>query len=178
MIQASGIGMTTSRTTSRAGTTIAFDRTGQGPPLVLVVGAFNDRRTGAALAEILAPRFTVLGYDRRGRGDSGDGAAYEVEREIEDLEAVIQAAGGSAAVFGYSSGAGLALRTAARGPAIARLALYELPPAQPARHAAELASLVAAGRRGDAVEHFQRRIVGIPEDVVAELRRAPFRPAL
>jgi pimeloyl-ACP methyl ester carboxylesterase len=166
-------------TTSRDGTRIAFDRIGQGPPLVLVVGAFNQRSTGAPLAAFLAPRFTVFTYDRRGRGDSADGPAYAVEREVEDLAAVIGAAGGSAAVFGYSSGALLALEAAARDLPITRLALYEAPPADAsAPHAAELAALIAAGRRGDAVEYFQRRLVGIPEPVVIGLRQAPFRPAL
>ncbi|WP_437333385.1 alpha/beta fold hydrolase [Sorangium sp. So ce394] len=166
------------KTTSRDGTTIAFDQTGQGAPVILVMGAFNDRTTGAPLSAHLARRFTVLAYDRRGRGDSGDAATYAIDREIEDLDAVIQAAGGAAAVFGYSSGALLALAAASRGLAITRLALYEAPPAQPAEHAQALASLVAAGRRGDAVEYFQRRMVGIPDEVVAQLRHAPFRPAL
>ncbi|WP_437935804.1 alpha/beta fold hydrolase [Sorangium sp. So ce341] len=171
------------KTTSRDGTTIAFDQTGHGAPVILVMGAFNDRTTGAPLSAYLARRFTVLAYDRRGRGDSGDAATYAIDREIEDLDAVIQAAGGAAAVFGYSSGALLALAAAARGLAITRLALYEAPPtgapsAQPAEHVQALASLVAAGRRGDAVEYFQRRMVGIPDEVVAQLRHAPFRPAL
>jgi pimeloyl-ACP methyl ester carboxylesterase len=166
------------KATSRDGTALAFDQTGEGPPVILVVGAFNDRSTGAPLAAFLAPRFTVISYDRRGRGASGDTAPYAVEREIEDLEALIGAAGGSAAVFGYSSGAVLALKAAASGLAVAKLALYETPPPQPADHAAALASLVEAGRRGDAVEYFQRRLVGIPEPVIAQLRQAPFRPAL
>ncbi|WP_438028642.1 alpha/beta fold hydrolase [Sorangium sp. So ce233] len=166
------------KTTSRDGTTIAFDQTGQGAPVILVLGAFNDRTTGVPLAAYLARRFTVLAYDRRGRGDSGDAATYAIDREVEDLDAVIQAAGGAAAVFGYSSGALLALAAAARGLAITRLALYDAPPGQPAEHAQALASLVAAGRRGDAVEYFQRRMVGIPDEVVAQLRHAPFRPAL
>jgi alpha-beta hydrolase superfamily lysophospholipase len=91
--------------TSKDGTTIAFDKTGQGPAIILVVGAFNDRTTGAPLTQILEPHFTVFNYDRRGRGDSGDTLPYAVEREIEDLDALIQEAGGSALVFGYSSGA-------------------------------------------------------------------------
>jgi pimeloyl-ACP methyl ester carboxylesterase len=166
------------KTTSRDGTAIAFDQTGQGPPLIFVVGAFNDRRTGAPLAAYLAPRFSVFSYDRRGRGDSGDAERYAVEREVEDLEAVVRAVGGSASVFGYSSGAVLALKAAAHGVPMTKLALYDAPPARPAGHAAELAALVAAGRRGDAVEYFQRRMVGLPEPVVAQLRHAPFRPAL
>jgi pimeloyl-ACP methyl ester carboxylesterase len=120
----------------------------------------------------------VFRYDRRGRGASGDAPTYALEREVEDLDAMIRAAGGSAAVFGFSSGAVLALKAAARGLAINRLALYDLPPAQSAQHPVELAALIAAGRRGDAVEYFQRRLVGIPEPVVVQLRQAPFRPAL
>ncbi len=133
----------------------------------------------------LASRFTVLTYDRRGRGDSGDTAPYAVEREVEDLEALIVQAGGSASVFGCSSGAVLALKAAARGLAITKLALYEPPlivddsrPRPPADLAAQLAELISAGRRGDAVELFQTKGVGIPADVVAQLRHAPFRPAL
>jgi pimeloyl-ACP methyl ester carboxylesterase len=166
---------------SKDGTRIAFDRNGQGPPVILVVGAFNDRSTGAPLAASLATRFTVFTYDRRGRGDSGDTAPYDVDREIEDLGALIAEAGGSAFVFGYSSGAVLALKAAGRGLPITKLALYEAPlgsPTASAEHPAHLSQLIAAGRRGDAVEYFQARVVGIPEDVVARLRRAPFRPAL
>jgi pimeloyl-ACP methyl ester carboxylesterase len=165
-------------TTSRDGTDIAYERTGEGPPVVLVFGAFNDRGTGADLVARLAGRSTVFSYDRRGRGDSGDVAPYDVEREIDDLESMLRAAGGAAPVLGYSSGAVLALRAAARGLPITKLALYDTPPAQASHHAAELAALLGAGRRGDAVEYFQLRMVGIPEDVVARLRHAPFRPAL
>lgn len=177
--------------TSKDGTTLAFDQSGQGPAIILVVGAFNDRQTGAPLTQLLAQHFTVFNYDRRGRGDSGDTAPYAVEREIEDLEALIAAAGGSAGVFGYSSGAALALKAAASGRAITRLALYDLPmmverPSQDAggrqppraNLADELADLIKAGRRGDAVELFQMKGVGIPAEVVVQLRNAPFRPAL
>jgi pimeloyl-ACP methyl ester carboxylesterase len=170
---------------SADGTKIAFDQTGEGPPVILVVGAFNDRSTGEPLARALQSKFTVLNYDRRGRGASGDTQPYAVEREVEDLDALIREAGGSARVFGYSSGATLALEAAARGLNIPRLALYEAPfivgddvPRPPKDMAAQLAILVAAGRRGDAVELFQTRLVGIPEEVVAQLRHAPFRPAL
>src|SRR5678815_584631 len=97
---------------SKDGTLIAFDRIGAGPPLVLVVGAFNTRGTGAPLAAFLASHFTVLTYDRRGRGDSGDTPPYAVEREVEDLEAVVAEAGEGAACLGYSSGAVLAFRAA------------------------------------------------------------------
>ncbi len=168
---------------SRDGTLIAVDRVGDGPPIVIVVGAFNDRATGAPLAEQLKPRFTVYNYDRRGRGDSGDTKPYAIEREIEDLDAVIAEAGGSAFVFGYSSGGVLALDGAARGLPMTKLAVYEVPlaadgPLWAVDHAAELARLIETGRRGDAVEYFQAKVVGIPEAIVAQLRHAPFRPAL
>src|SRR5262245_29769053 len=163
--------------------TIAFDQTGEGSPIILVLGAFNTRETGAPLAAALAGRHTVINYDRRGRGGSGDSAPYAVEREIEDIDTLVQRAGGSAALFGFSSGAALALAAAAHGLAVTRLALFDLPltvgaPASPVEHAAALDALVRAGRRGDAVEYFQRRMVGLPEPVVAQLRHAPFRPAL
>jgi pimeloyl-ACP methyl ester carboxylesterase len=122
----------------------------------------------------------VFNYDRRGRGESGDTAPYAIEREIEDLEALIAQAGGSARVFGYSSGAILALRAAAHGLAISQLALYEPPPtgARAGQIAPQLAELISAGRRGEAVELFQTDAVGIPAAVVAQMRNAPFRPAL
>ncbi len=114
-----------SETVSNDGTKIAFDRTGDGPPVILVVGAFNDRATGAPLARALEGRLSVLNYDRRGRGASGDTQPYAVERELEDLHALIQEAGGEASVFGYSSGANLALEGAIRGLKITKLAMYE-----------------------------------------------------
>src|SRR5690349_9339311 len=121
--------MTTSfeTVTSADGTPIAFDRTGDGTPVILVGGAFNDRTTVAGLAATLSPDFTAIAYDRRGRGDSGPGAVYSVEREVEDLAALIDHVGGSAAVFGHSSGAVLALEAAARGVAMTSLAVYEPP---------------------------------------------------
>ncbi len=170
---------------SKDSTPIAFDRLGEGSPIILVSSAFNDRSAGAPLAQLLAPHFTVFTYDRRGRGDSGDKAPYAIDREIEDLEALIVEAGGSASVFGYSSGAVLSLKAAARGVAITKLALYEPPlivdesrPRPPEDLAAQLAELIAAGRRGEAVELFQTKGVGMPVEVVAQLRHAPFRPAL
>lgn len=170
---------------SRDGTPIAFERRGEGPPLILVVGAFNLRSAGEPLATYLAPHFTVYTYDRRGRGDSGDTLPYAVGREIDDLAALVEQAGGAAAVFGYSSGAALALQATAHRLPITRLALYDPPfvvpngPSTPSiDHTARLAEMIAAGRRGDAVEYFQSRVVGIPENVVMQLRQAPFRPAL
>lgn len=171
--------------TSQDGTAIAMDVLGAGPPVVMVVGAFNTRATTAPLAEQLQQRFTVFNYDRRGRGDSGDTAPYGVHREVDDLSAVIAAAGGAAAVFGYSSGATLALRAAADGLPITKLVVYEPPflvdgSRQPlALDLPErLSALIQAGRRGDAVELYQREAVGIPEPVIVGMRSAPFRPYL
>ena len=166
--------------TSEDGTRIAFDQSGEGPPIILVVGAFNDRATGAPLARFLEQYFTVFNYDRRGRGESGDTGPYAIEREIEDLDALIAQAGGSACVFGYSSGATLALRAAAYGLNISRIALYEPPPtgAKAGQLAPQLTELITTGRRGNAVELFQTEAVGIPAAIVAQMRNAPFRPAL
>lgn len=150
----------TETTTSADGAGIVFDRYGTGPAVVLVHGAFTDRThpTLAGVAAALAPWFTVFNYDRRGRRASGDTSPYTVEREVADLAAVIAAAGGSAQVFGGSSGAALALHAAARNPAISALALWEPPyhvddsaPALPDDFAARLAELVERGKRGDAV---------------------------
>ncbi|MDT0445300.1 alpha/beta fold hydrolase [Streptomyces johnsoniae] len=171
---------------SADGTGIAITRTGSGPPVVLVDGAMCHREFGpsADLAARLAPDFTVYAYDRRGRGGSGDSAPYAVEREVDDLRAVIAAAGGSARVYGVSSGGILALEAAARGAAIDRLAVFEPPLPGPglagdaaAELAPRLAALVADDRRGEAVELFQTSI-GVPQEMVAAMRGAPFRPGL
>src|SRR5712691_4903736 len=170
---------------SKDGTPIAFDQSGEGPPVILVVRAFNDLSTRAPLAAQLSEHFTVFNYDRRGRGASGDRTPYAIEREIEDLAALITEAGGSSSVFGYSSGAVLALKAAASGLAISRLALYEPPfpvddgfPKLARDVSARLTELISSGRRGEAVELFQTEMVGIPAEIVAQLRHAPFRPAL
>ena len=170
---------------SQDGTAIAFDQLGKGPAIILVLGAFNDHTTGAPLAASLSEHFTVFNYDRRGRGASGDTTPYALEREIEDLAALINEAGGSALVFGYSSGALLTLMAAASGLAISRLALYEPPflldegyPKLARDISVRLTELIASGQRGDAVELYQTEIVGIPADIVARVRHAPFRPAL
>jgi pimeloyl-ACP methyl ester carboxylesterase len=168
--------------TSRDGTGIAYDELGAGPPVVLVGGAMNTRSFGpnGSLAVLLSERFTVINYDRRGRGDSGDTAPYSVEREIEDLDALIEATGGSACVFGISSGAALALEAANRGLAIEKLALYEAPfvvdgsrSPVPDDYLARLEGLVASGRRGDAVRLFMREGVGLPAVFVVLMRLMP-----
>jgi pimeloyl-ACP methyl ester carboxylesterase len=175
----------TNTTISQDGTAIAFDRSGQGPAIVLVAGALSTRSSAGPLAALLAPHFTVFSYDRRGRGDSGDTPPYAVDREIQDLEAVIQQAGGSAFAYGHSSGAALALAAAMRGVAITRMALYEPPfmiddtlPRPPKDYAAQLAGFIASGRRGDAVEYFMTQAVGVPAEQIAPMRAAPMWPAL
>jgi pimeloyl-ACP methyl ester carboxylesterase len=168
-------------TTSRDGTIIAYDTTGDGPALILVAGAFQDRRAMAAYATPLADHFTVHTYDRRGRGDSGDTQPYAVEREIEDLAALIEVAGGRAFVFGGSSGAALALDAVEHGLNIPALALYEPPfvvdgsrPPVPDDLVAELTKLIADGRRGDAAELYLTRGANMSTDDVAGMRAAPF----
>lgn len=169
---------------SADGTTIAFDRTGDGPPLVLVNGALSDRSAGASLAAALAPHFSVHGYDRRGRGDSGDTEPYAVDREVEDLDAMIAAAGGDGGddvfVFGHSSGAALSLEAAAQGLAITRLAVHEPPymvddtrPHPGADLADRLRALVASGSRGDAVALFLSEGVGVPPPGIDGMRSSP-----
>jgi pimeloyl-ACP methyl ester carboxylesterase len=155
---------------SKDGTPIAFDRSGQGPAVIIVDGALCYRASGPSgpLAALLADRFTVFTYDRRGRGDSGDSTPYSVDREIEDLDALIGEAGGHVFVYGISSGAALALEAANRGLAISKLALYESPCIVDDTHAplppdflSRLQGLVAADRRSDAVKMFLK-LVGVP----------------
>ena len=169
-----------SQVTSRDGTTIAFDRLGDGPPVVLVCGGSTDRMANAPLAALLSPRFTVLNYDRRGRGDIEDTPPYAVEREVEDIAAVIDVAGGSAFLYGTSSGAVLALEGTATGLPVTKLALWEPPfildesRRPPADTATTFRELVGAGRRGEAVEFFMSKVVGLPPEFVAGARSAPF----
>lgn len=177
--------ITTGEVVSADGTRIGYDRQGNGPPLVFVVGAFNDRTTGAALAAILAGSYTVYAYDRRGRGGSGDTQPYAVEREVEDLAAIVDAADEPARILGFSSGAIIAMRAAAKGVAINRMALMEPPLIADAMRepvsadiTARLRQLVESGRRGEAVELFQLDVVGIPREYVEQMRNAPFRPSL
>jgi pimeloyl-ACP methyl ester carboxylesterase len=166
--------------TSRDGTTIAFEQSGQGPAVILVASALADRSGTRKLAALLADRFSVINYDRRGRGESGDTQPYAVEREIEDLEALLHATGGPAMVFGSSSGAVLALRAAAAGLDIQKLALFEPPfrvdhtgPAMPANYEARLAELIASGRRSDALKLFFSKAVGLPAPFLLLIRLMP-----
>lgn len=165
---------------SADGTRIAFDRSGDGPPLILVeaAGHYRDFSSFAGLVPLLSRELTVYTYDRRGRGDSTDTPPYSPDREVEDLEALIADAGGSAHLYGYSSGALLAMRAAAHGLRVTRLAVLEPPlqddGAEPAESdlTAELAELVGEGRNGDAVEHFHASI-GVPPEFIASMRTAP-----
>ena len=165
---------------SADGTAIAYDRTGHGPPVVLVAGALTTRRRLAPLAASLQDRGTIYAYDRRGRGDSGDTPPYAVDRELEDLAAVIGAAGGRAAVYGHSSGAGLALRAAVAGLPIDRLVLHEPPYGGDAAEereaaaafAAQLGAVLADGRDEDALEHFLAT-AGIPPAALDAMRAVP-----
>ena len=170
---------------SRDGTHIAVDKSGYGRAIVLVGGALSDRSGAATLAALLAPSFTVYTYDRRGRGDSEDTAPYSVQREVEDLAAVIFEAGDAAYVYGHSSGAVLALEAVERGLPIPKLAVYEPPlivdasrQPVPAGAAATVAELVASGRRGDAVEWFLTKAVDSPPDVVAQLKQSKWWPGM
>jgi pimeloyl-ACP methyl ester carboxylesterase len=169
---------------SSDGTTIAFDQLGVGTPVILVSGASTARAIHAQLAELLAEDFTVFNYDRRGRGDSGDTPPYAIEREVEDLHAVINEAGGAAAVFGNSSGAVLALHAAAAGLPVTKLALWEPPfmvdpdaPRRQQEYVAQLTELLDAGRRGDAMALFMKTI-GLPEAMIAGMRLAPMWPGM
>lgn len=167
------------KTTSRDGTSLAYEVTGQGPAVILVSGAMSTAGTMAPLAQRLAGRCTAVVYDRRGRGGSGDTAPYAVAREVEDLAALIEAVGGRATLFGVSSGGALALEAAASGLPARQVAVYEVPFAdrreggveQQDAYSRNLRRALAEGRRGDAVELFLR-LTGLGEDMI----RAPARP--
>lgn len=178
--------------TSKDGTTIAFDQVGKGPAVILVDGALQYRAFDqgmAQLADLLAPHFTVIHYDRRGRGDSTDMQQDEFEREsalareIEDLEAVIDKVGGSAFVYGISSGAALAMEAAIKlGNKIKKLAMYEAPYNDDdtgrqtwREYTKKLGELLAAGHNSDAVGHFMM-LVGATADQVEEIRQTPMWP--
>ncbi|MFI6597244.1 alpha/beta fold hydrolase [Nonomuraea sp. NPDC050536] len=174
--------------TSKDGVTIAYDRTGSGPAVIVISGAFCDHHHGAGLAEYLADRFTVYTYDRRGRGqssDSPDTGLAPAEHEIDDLDALIAEAGGSAMVFTHSSGAHVALKALGRGSAITRLVMYDPPltpdhqgRTEPPELKQRLEEMIADGRRGEAVETFQREWIGLPVELIEQVRHAPFRAGL
>lgn len=173
------------RVQSKDGTSIAFERSGRGPAVVIVGGTVGDRSQQAPVAQLLAQNFTVFNFDRRGHGESGDRQPYAVEREIEDIDAVLGEAGGSAFVYGTSGPGVLALHAAADGLRnnIKKLALWEPPfivddsrPRIRSDYKAQLASLLAEGRRGDMVELFFTHAVGMPAEFVAQMRQAPWWP--
>ncbi|MGW9024533.1 alpha/beta fold hydrolase [Streptomyces sp. NPDC055722] len=167
------------QTISRDGTPIAYERTGQGPAVVLVSGAMSTGATVVPLAAHLSGRFSVIVYDRRGRGASGDTQPYAVAREVEDLAALIEAAGGEAALYGISSGGALVLHAAESGLPVPRVAVYEPPYAdfgggapERAEYTARLGEALGQGRPGDAVELFLR-LTGLAPEVIASARQSP-----
>ena len=172
--------------TSKDGTRIAFDQWGAGPVVILVDGALQYRAFDqgmAELANLLSQHFTVIHYDRRGRGDSTDAQPYELEREIEDIEAIIDETGGVASLYGISSGAALAMEAAIKlGDKVSRLAMYETPynDDEAARqdwknYVNQLQKLLDADRKGDAVGLFMMLVGASPEDV-EEIRQTPMWP--
>jgi pimeloyl-ACP methyl ester carboxylesterase len=169
------------KVTSRDGTPIAFDRLGDGPPVILVCGAMCDRALMHPTAEELAKHFTVFNYDRRGRGDSSDTAPYAVQREIEDIGALVAEAGGTASVYGHSSGAGLVLHAAAHGLPMAKIVLHDPPyapdgdeeaPRSSREYGEKLGATLSEDRRGEAVELFMTT-VGMPQEMIEGTRRTP-----
>jgi pimeloyl-ACP methyl ester carboxylesterase len=172
-----------SEVTSKDGTSIAFDKSGHGPAVVIVGGIAGDRSQQAPVAALLAKDFTVFNFDRRAHGESGNTEPYAVEREIEDIDAIIGEAGGTAMVYGTSGCAVLALLAASGGVAskMKKLALWEPPfivddsrPKVPSDYRQQLESLLAKDRRGDMVELFMTAAVGMPKEFVAPMRQAPF----
>jgi pimeloyl-ACP methyl ester carboxylesterase len=170
---------------SADGTPIAFDLSGQGPALILVTGALNTRAS-SSLTACLAQHFSVFAYDRRGRGESGDTMPYAVEREIEDIDALITEAGRSAFLFGHSSGGALVLEAALQlgSEKVKKLAVYEVPynddhEARLAWRAyiQQLTDALAANRRGDAVALFMQ-YVGMPAEQIEGMRHSPAWPSL
>jgi pimeloyl-ACP methyl ester carboxylesterase len=167
---------------SKDGTAIAFERTGSGPAVIIVDGALCSRRFGPSpkLAGPLSSHFTVYTYDRRGRGASADTQPYSKAREVEDIAALIEAAGGAALLLGLSSGAALALEAAASGLNVTGVAAYEPPfmvdnaiEHARANHEGHLKQLIVAGQRGDAVKYFMKDMVGAPAFVVVLMRLMP-----
>lgn len=161
---------------SADGTTIAFDAVGSGPAVILVeaAGHYRGLTSFAALTDLLSEHFTIYNYDRRGRGASGNTLPYAVGREVDDLAALIDHVDGSASVYGFSSGALVALHAAARGLAMHRLAVLEPPirddgATDVSEFTRDLIRLVDGGRLSDAVEYFHTSI-GVPAELVEEMR--------
>ncbi len=171
-------GLVIETVSSADGTTIAFEKSGDGPPVVVLGGGLNDKAMFATLAELLSGQFTVFNYDRRGRGDSGDGdpEQYSIDREVEDLAAVLDAAGESSSVFANCTGGMIAIRAATQGVPMARLALYEPPysaPKTPDGVMRRVKNLVAEGRRGEAVTLFQKQVVRFSDEMVEKFKKHP-----
>jgi pimeloyl-ACP methyl ester carboxylesterase len=165
---------------SSDGTEIAYDRVGDGPAILVVSAAFGDRTADAPLAALLAPKFTVYTYDRRGHGSSGDIEPFDPNREYEDVEAVIAEAGGAVSVYGSSSGGILALEAVARGLSISRVAVWEPPfvikgsrPPLPVNYRERLETMLAEGRRRDMMELFVNEVALFPPEAAAWIREAP-----
>ncbi|MGR7023148.1 alpha/beta fold hydrolase [Geodermatophilus sp. URMC 62] len=172
--------MTYQTVTSADGTTIAYEVFGSGPPLVTVCGATCDRALMRPTARALGDHFTTVDHDRRGRGDSGDTLPYAVDREIEDLAALVDAVGGHASLYGHSSGAALVLRAVAEGLAVDGFVLHDPPfaPDDPAfreearTFAVSVRDLLAAGQPDEAVDRWCRG-TGMPGEVVDAMRSTP-----
>jgi pimeloyl-ACP methyl ester carboxylesterase len=171
-----------SKVTSRDGTSIDVEVTGDGSPVVLVTGGSVDRNANIGLAGELSRSFTVFNYDRRGRGESTDTPPYAVEREIEDIDAVIAEAGGSAHLHGFSSGAALAMYAASSGLSVMKLSLWEPPfildedKRPPTDQVERYEEMIVEGRRGDAVEYFMTKVIGMPAEMVSGMRTQPWWP--
>ena len=171
-----------SAVTSKDGTRIAYERSGHGPALIVIDGALCSRRLGPSpkLTPLLATQFTVYAYDRRGRGESGNTNPYSPAREVEDLAALVEAAGGSACLLGLSSGGALALEAAASGLPIRKVVAYEPPYVDDsgqrggAAHEGHLMRLIADGNRGGAVKYFMKDMVGAPAVFVVMMRLMPW----
>lgn len=178
---------TISKATSKDGTIIAYEKQGQGPAVILVPGALTTRLgwSGTGMARLLAPKYTVIAYDRRGRGDSGNTLPYALEREIDDIESLIDQTGGEACLYGHSSGAALVLEAALRlGDKVRKIALYEAPYNDDPRaqsawkdYIKELTELLAQDRGGDAVALFMKYL-RTPAEQIEGMRHAPSWPGL
>ena len=171
--------------TSKDGTKIAYDRVGHGPVVIVVLGALNTRKSGAKLAKLLASEFIVISYDRRGRGDSTDTMPYAPQREVEDVAALIDEAGGPVYLYGHSSGAAIVLEASVKlREQVKKLAIYEAPYSLDGdaikaakEYEGRLGKLLASGRNGDAVALFVRN-VGVSDKQIQAMKQMPMWPGL